>query len=358
MAIRKLKNRAKKWLVYWRNPFSGKLEGKTFKTQEEAKKEDSLVKHRLLFERESFCHDEALETVTLEQVYLMYIKEKQLSKANLYRQMSNMRAVFRMLGHYPVDKIDKLLLQSAMEALQAQGVKPVTVHDRFSLLRAILRWGANKGFYEMMPFPPLPSVHYEKFIPPSQNELRELLRFAVSHIQRVIILGSQLGARIGQSELFSLKWSDVDLSERIVRIHGSRKNSNAPWREVPIRDSLFSLMESWYKSDTEQGIEYIIHYKGKPVRSIKTAWQATLKKAGITRRIRPYDLRHAFATDAIAAGVDIGTVAELMGHSSPQMILRHYQYVANKQKRAAVESLPELSCMNNLYEQEKGLTTE
>lgn len=66
-----------------------------------------------------------------------------------------------------------------------------------------------------------------------------------------------------------------------------------------------------------------------------------LIRAGITRRIRPYDLRHAFATEAIAAGADIGTVAKLMGHTDMNMILKHYQHVLSSQKRAAVEALPE-----------------
>ena len=71
------------------------------------------------------------------------------------------------------------------------------------------------------------------------------------------------------------------------------------------------------------------------------AWKGALKRAGITRRIRLYDLRHAFATEAIAGGADIGTVANLMGHSSATMILKHYQYVTDKQKLTAIEALPE-----------------
>ncbi len=55
--------------------------------------------------------------------------------------------------------------------------------------------------------------------------------------------------------------------------------------------------------------------------------EEALRRAGVTRRIRPYDLHHALATEAIAADVDIGTVARLMGHSSPSMILMHYQHV-------------------------------
>ncbi|MBQ7584833.1 MAG: tyrosine-type recombinase/integrase [Desulfovibrionaceae bacterium] len=51
----------------------------------------------------------------------------------------------------------------------------------------------------------------------------------------------------------------------------------------------------------------------------------------MNRRIRPYDLRHTFATELIAAGTDIGTVAKLMGHSSPTMLLNHYQYTMDVQ---------------------------
>ena len=92
----------------------------------------------------------------------------------------------------------------------------------------------------------------------------------------------------------------------------------------------------------DAGIPYVIHWQGKPVRSIKVAWPAVLKRAGITRRIRPYDLRHYFATEAIAAGVDLGTVANLMGHTGTDMLIMHYQHVLTRQKKAAVEALPDV----------------
>ena len=61
------------------------------------------------------------------------------------------------------------------------------------------------------------------------------------------------------------------------------------------------------------------------------------------------DLRHAFGTEMVAAGVDVGTVASLMGHSNPTMLLTHYQYVMDKQKRAAVEALPSISNVPKLH---------
>ena len=51
---------------------------------------------------------------------------------------------------------------------------------------------------------------------------------------------------------------------------------------------------------------------------------------------------------AIVAGIDIGTVADIMG-DDPKMLLEHYQHVADKQKRAAVEALPEIQITAENY---------
>ena len=56
----------------------------------------------------------------------------------------------------------------------------------------------------------------------------------------------------------------------------------------------------------------------------------------------------------VAAGVDVGTVSSLMGHSNPTMLLTHYQYVMDKQKRAAVEALPSISDVPKLHVSKTG----
>jgi len=166
------------------------------------------------------------------------------------------------------------------------------------------------------------------------------VQVASPHIVRVVVTGSQCGVRVGPSELFRLTWDDVDLTQGILRV--ARKNINAPWRDVPIRDNLLPLFRQWQEENRATVADYIINCRGKPVQNIRTAWFSALRMAGITRRIRPYDLRHSLAAELIAKGVDVGTIARRMGHSSPIMILNHYQYVMDEQKRAAVEALPSL----------------
>ncbi len=194
---------------------------------------------------------------------------------------------------------------------------------------------------ELPRIPKLPHIEYEHFIPPTQQELALVFVHAPEHVRRVVILGSQMGMRVGPSELFGLMWSDVDLENKVIHLRAAQKNKAEPVRDIPIRQSLVEELKAWQEVDRAKRVASVIHYGGKPVKCIHGAWHRTLLRAGIQRRIRPYDLRHAFVTEAIAAGVDIGTVGKLVGHANLTMILKHYQHVLSSQKRAAVEAIPE-----------------
>ena len=337
------------WQVYWNNPITGKRESKSFTDQKEAEKENSLVIHRLKYEPESFkvpeCELEAqtATTRTLEQVYLEYLCEKKFSKTELAAHRAHMQRALEVLGSKTVSEVTHDDLESVKKLyISDPKLKQATVHKRLSVLKTLIFYAVDKGYMEPIRFPTIPNPNYEKFIPPSREELTAMFSVAPPHIKRVIIIGAFCGARVGQCELLQLTWADVDLQNCLIRIHGSKKNEHAPWREVPIKQAIVPLFETWREEDLAQGISNLITFNGQPVHSIKTAWRTCLKHAGINRRIRPYDLRHAFGTELVANGADIGTIAKLMGHSSPAMLLNHYQYVMDSQKINAVEKLPDL----------------
>jgi len=49
---------------------------------------------------------------------------------------------------------------------------------------------------------------------------------------------------------------------------------------------------------------------------------AALKRCGV-RPFRLYDLRHTWATRAAMAGIDLVTLAAMIGHSRLQMVMRY-----------------------------------
>ena len=332
------------WRVYWKNPYTGRQQSETCKTEAEAQKLNALVAYQLQYEKERFLPSKEQEPKpdnSLEAVFYAYLKEKQPDKKTLRFFLDGLNTPLSLFGRQAVTAITEQDLAKDLQAEQDKDVSGRTVYSRVGRLYTVLRWAYKRGILDRLPrFPERPSYHCKKFVPPSEEELVRIIEAASPHIQRLVIIGAKLGLRVGPSELLKLRWEDVDLEKGLVIVHAARKNPEEPFREVPIRDDLLPLFKAWHAQDAAQGLAYVITYKGKPVSHIKTAWTATLRRAGITRTIRPYDLRHAFATDAIAGGADLGTVAKLLGHTSVQMVVKHYQHVATKQKRQAVESLP------------------
>ena len=329
------------WQVYW-NDAAGKRRSKSFKTRAEAMKINALLQATGAghFGADSTESDSSVVRRTFDELYLEYVCEKQFSKVDLARHQSNCRFFLTKLHGWRLTDITTQDLEE-IKTEMCQKWCAATAHDRLSILRTLIYYGIRKGYMPTLIFPRLPAAHYRKVVPPTPEEIQRMYAVAPAHLQRVLIIGSAFGVRIGPCELFRLTWADVDLTRRILRVHGSKKNADAEYREVPIREALLPVFAQWQEEDAQAGTDYLINFKGKPVASIKTAWVTTLKKAGITRYFRPYDLRHAFGSEMVAAGVDIATVASLMGHSSPQMLYKHYLYIMDKQKIRAVEQLPE-----------------
>jgi integrase len=72
----------------------------------------------------------------------------------------------------------------------------------------------------------------------------------------------------------------------------------------------------------------------KPIGSVRKAHDHAVEKAGIRDHFRLYDLRHTFATRAVAGGVDLPTLSAMLGHTSIQMTMR-YVHPAEEQKKIA-----------------------
>ena len=170
----------------------------------------------------------------------------------------------------------------------------------------------------------LPSPYYDK---------RE--RWIRARDRRCLLLLLYSGARL--SEVANIQWSDVDLVKREVRIVKAKGNKQ---RVQPLAERVYAELAA---VPTAERIGYVIGRKDGS--RIGAGAIAHLFERGWLRDdfglvISAHRLRHTFARATLAAGADIRTVQELMGHSSISTT-QIYLHVEDAQKRAAIDLLPD-----------------
>ncbi len=78
-----------------------------------------------------------------------------------------------------------------------------------------------------------------------------------------------------------------------------------------------------------------------------TLWRRARKEAGI-EDVRLHDLRHTVASQAVARGAALSTVARMLGHANPTMTLR-YAHVGDRDVEAAAERIGQaIACAMNI----------
>jgi len=204
--------------------------------------------------------------------------------------------------------------------------------------KAICNWGVDNELVQVNPFGRFrPETKKEGRAPDlvTEDELKAIYTAAPAHLQWAIEIMMNTGVRPGATELFALKMSDVDFAAGGLWV--ARSKTNSPRALLPLRPAILAKISAL--ATAEPGRVWLIEYDGHQVRSLKTAWRATLRRAGITRRLRPYDLRHWYGSSLLRAGADLKAVSELMGHSSPNLTLSTYYHLIDGQKRTALEHL-------------------
>ena len=301
--------KGKKWCLTW-----GRGENRTsryFATEQEAKacmeqKTAHVGRERQRMAQARKERKRGTNTLTVDGLLDAYLARDGIRE--ITRKADTYHAVHlrRLLGHRKASRLTEVDARAFMAAQREKGLRQTTVNRRAKILRAAYNWAVREGMLRASPLAGLrlPYARSQRLLPPTPAELRQILAVAPKHIQRLVWLGYCTGARPGPSELFRLAWSDVSESAGAALMPCAAKRPGGhDYRKIPLRSDLIDKLRAWRVED--EGCEWVINYHGKQVKNLGAAWRAALRRAGITRRITVYGLRHAFATESIRAGGDI-----------------------------------------------------
>lgn len=172
-----------------------------------------------------------------------------------------------------------------------------------------------------------------------------LLLAAAPHLRPIIIAALDTGMRRG--EILQQRWEHVDLVRGLLQVTRS-KTAEGEGREIPLTRRLSDLL-----SVRPQPEGPVFLFKNRPFKSVKCAWKAAIRRAGI-RYYRFHDLRHTFNTRLMEAGVMQEIRKALMGHSSGESVHSTYTHVELPAKRKAIRKLEAWTDQQHLENQSQG----
>ena len=150
------------------------------------------------------------------------------------------------------------------------------------------------------------------------------------HLEPIVITALATGMR--KSEVLNLKWSNVDLVNRLIIVEGTKSGYI---RKIPMNTRLTEVLSNAKKINHSKNV--FVNERGKPYKSFRTSWDHVLEKTKI-QDLTFHSLRHTFGTRLGMAGVDVKTIQELMGHRDIKMTMR-YSHPTQEHKKNAVELL-------------------
>ena len=151
------------------------------------------------------------------------------------------------------------------------------------------------------------------------------------------------------SEAAGLTWGDVDLEARLVKLLVTKTDL----RYVPLTDVAIKALRSIRPLDTENDMYVFLPPRRLlsqqvldiPCNYFKKSFGTAKARAGLDD-VHLHDLRHTAASHLLMAGVDLRTLAEILGHKTMQMVQR-YTHLLNDHKLKAVEKISSLGVESN-----------
>ena len=137
-----------------------------------------------------------------------------------------------------------------------------------------------------------------------------------------------------------LRWEDVDLDRQMIclRRHKTSKRTHRP-RVIPLHPVVLKLLIHVRRRGDPVPYVFLNHRKTPWNRSnLALRVRRARELAGVPDDAKLYGLRHRFGTEAVVNGVDIKTLAELMGHTTTRMT-EHYLHLSGQQAHLAAAML-------------------
>lgn len=220
-------------------------------------------------------------------------------------------------------------------------LKPKTVNRKLSSLKSFLNWACTEELIPEHRTPRIPQPIREEKVGPQwldRNEQHALVRIVEQDKNKrdITIIQLFLNTGLRVSELCSLMWSDIHISNRKGRLI-VRSGKEGKRREIPLNQDARKVLKELDYSQNQGKKEAIFKGQRGPMtpRGVESMLHKYVAHTELNE-VTPHKLRHTFCKNLIDAGVSLEKVAMLAGHENLETT-RRYCSPSNHDLEAAVE---------------------
>jgi integrase len=262
------------------------------------------------------------------------------------------------LGHLRLSEVRRGALGRLARAMLADGMSASTVRNALLPLRSIFRDALASELVYVNPCVglELPAVRgrRDRVVQPADASLQ----IATLPERDRALWATAMYAGLRRGELMALRWSDVDLARRRLRVERNydpvaramvEPKSRAGLRVVPVPDVLAGLLEA-HRARSRPERQPLVFARSSLAGRVRlpdgpfndTAVSARAKRAWLSQGIAPvtlHECRHTYASLLIAARLSPKEVQTYLGHSSIAITFDRYGHLFAGGEAASADRL-------------------
>jgi integrase len=223
---------------------------------------------------------------------------------------------------------DKLSSKQAKHAYEEWVVRGISFANHICTVSSIVfRYAIDMEYAQINPFasvrrktPPQRKVVW------TEEDVRQFLDTAYGEFQwrsigLIVHMAYDWCQRLGDMRL--LTWDNFDFANRKLSLEQSKRRSQVT---LPIEDDLYDML---IHQEQDFGFQqYVVprtmpvqgQYQPYSIERLSKAGRAVMREAGLSEELRLMDLRRTGTTQMVEAGVSMGQIMSVTGHSNPQSV--------------------------------------
>ena len=233
-----------------------------------------------------------------------------------------------MLDDFGSVNFRELTSKQAKHAYERWVERGISLANHVCTVSSILfRYAIEMEYAEVNPF-----ANVRRKTPPqrkvvwTEDDVRTFLDTAYSEFQwrsigLIVHMAYEWCQRLGDMRL--LTWDNIDLEERKLYLEQSKRRAEVT---LPIQDDLLEMLT---QQEQDFGFQQYVVPRTTPVHGqyepysmerLSKAGRAVMREAGLSEELRLMDLRRTGTTQMVEAGVPMGQIMSVTGHSNPQSV--------------------------------------